>query len=580
MPGSTRAWSRRDFIKLFPTFLGSTILACSTVEQRAGGPPTLSPSAPTTLEPGTFAETIFMNGKVVTMDAADTIVQAVAIKDGLILKTGSNEAIRSLTGPKTKVIDLRGHTLTPGLIDAHIHPQQMGFYGRMVPFLPPEVKSLQDMRRKLADVVAKTAKGSWIRGLCLFEALTDGRMPNRQDLDAVSPAHPVWIMHRGGHFGVANSMALKMANISENTPNPTGGIIERDSKGNLTGILFNLQATDLIIKHIPFLTAESVRENIISPQSLLAANGVTSFQDNYVRPPETISMYLDIGRQGKMLLRGATYYALEQPKELDGALRIERHGDKFIRFAGFKFIMDGQAPIAYTHEPHKGVKWNMPTWDPRIFKKTIRALHDTGLQICVHTLGDAALDLVLDAYEEAMKANPRPDPRHRIEHCILSTPKATKRMKDLGVVIGVTPTFIRQGGDSYRYLFGDKRMERLVVTREWLEAGVHIALGADAPAMPWHTPQMTMWAVMTRLPYSTKVISPEQRLTIKEALRAHTMGAAYAAHEEQIKGSLESGKFADVSVWTEDPYSLPVGRLYNTTIDLTMVGGKIVYQKA
>jgi hypothetical protein len=241
--------------------------------------------------------------------------------------------------------------------------------------------------------------------------------------------------------------------------------------------------------------------------------------------------------------------------------------------------MDGQLPIAYTHEPHKGVKWNMPTWDSTIFKKTVRALYDTGLQICVHCLGDAALDLALDAHEEAMKANPRPDPRHRIEHCILSTPKATKRIKDLGVVIGVTPTFIRQGGDSYRYLFGDKRLERAVVTREWLEAGVHFALGADAPAMPWHTPQMTIWAAMTRLPYSNKVIGPEQRLTFREALRAHTMGAAYAAHEEKIKGSLEPGKFADVTVWTEDPYNLPVDRLYNTTIDLTMVGGKVAYQK-
>jgi predicted amidohydrolase YtcJ len=571
--------NRRDFLKLFPTVLSSAMLACSKVEQRAGGPPTLSPTAPPTLEPGTFAETIFVNGKVVTMDAADTIVQAIAIKDGLILKTGSDESLRSLTGPKTKVIDLRGRTLTPGLIDAHIHPQQMGLYSRMVPFLQPEVKSIQDMKRKLADVVAKTAKGNWIRGLCLFQALTDGRMPNRQDLDAVSPAHPVWIMHQGGHFGVANSMALKIANISANTPNPTGGVIERDPKGNPTGILFNIQATDLIIKHIPLATAEIVKENILSPQSLLAANGVTSFQDNYVRPVDTIRTYLEIGRQGKMLLRGAIYYALERPNDLDGALRIERYADKFIRFAGFKFIMDGQLPIAYTHEPHKGVTWNMPTWDPTTFKKTVRALHDTGLQICVHCLGDAALDLALDAYEEAMKANPRPDPRHRIEHCILSTPKATQRIKDIGVVIGVTPTFIRQGGDSYRYLFGDKRLERAVVTREWLEAGVHFALGADAPAMPWHTPQMTIWAAMTRLPYSNKVIGPEQRLTFREALRAHTMGAAYAAHEEKIKGSLEPGKFADVTVWTEDPYNLPVDRLYNTTIDLTMVGGKVAYQK-
>ena len=575
-----RGFNRREFLKLSPIILGSAVLACSKGERRAAETAVRSPSAPLTPAPGTFAETIFMNGKVVTLDAADTVVQAVAIADGLILKTGSDKAIRSLIGPKTQVIDLRGRALTPGLIDAHIHPQQMGLYSRMIPFLPPEVKSIQDMKRKLADVVGKTAKGNWIRGISLFQAMPEGRMPNRQDLDTVSPAHPVWIMHQAGHLGVANSLALKMANISAQTPNPTGGIIERDSKGNPTGILYNIQATDLILKHIPLATAETVRENILSPQSLLAASGVTSFQDNYVRPIDTIRTYLEMGRQGKMLLRGAIYYAMERPHEMGGALQIERYGDKFIRFAGFKFIMDGQMTIAYCHEPHKGVTWNIPTWDPKIFKKTVRTLHDTGLQICVHCLGDAALDLTLDAYEEAMKANPRPDPRHRVEHCVLSTRKATQRIKDLGVIIGATPTFIRLGGDFYQHLLGDKRLERAMVTREWLEAGVHLAIGADAPAMPWHTPQMTLWASMTRLTNSGKVIGPGQRLTMQEALRAHTMGAAYAAHEEKIKGSLESGKFADVVVWTEDPYTLPLQRLSNATIDLTMVGGRIVYQKA
>ena len=259
---------------------------------------------------------------------------------------------------------------------------------------------------------------------------------------------------------------------------------------------------------LPSGKAEVVQENILSPQRLLAAGGVTSFHDNYVRPPDTVRTYIELGRQGKMLLRGAIYYALERPGELDGALGITPYAGPSVRFAGFKFVMDGQMPVAYTHEPHKGVTWNMPTWDPRIFKRTIRALHDTGLQICVHCLGDAALDLALDAYEEAMRANPRHDPRHRIEHCVLSTPRATQRIKDLGVVVCATPTFIRQGGDAWRAPFGDKRLELFMVTREWLEAGVHLAIGADAPAMPWHAPQMTLLVAMTRLAFV-----PQARLT-------------------------------------------------------------------
>jgi tRNA A-37 threonylcarbamoyl transferase component Bud32 len=166
-----------------------------------------------------------------------------------------------------------------------------------------------------------------------------------------------------------------------------------------------------------------------------AACGVTSFYDNNVRGVDTVATYLDVGKQGKMFLRGAVYYTLEWPTDLDRALHEMEHdyADDFMRFAGFKFLLDGQLAMAYCHAPHNGERWDMPTWDPQGFKDAVRALHDTGLQICVHCVGDAAVDLTLDAYEEAMDANPRPDPRHRIEHAVITTPQATQRMCDLVV---------------------------------------------------------------------------------------------------------------------------------------------------
>jgi predicted amidohydrolase YtcJ len=212
-----------------------------------------------------------------------------------------------------------------------------------------------------------------------------------------------------------------------------------------------------------------------------------------------------------------------------------------------------------------------------MFKRVVRALHDTGLQISVHCVGDAAADLVIDAYEEAMKANPRPDPRHRIEHALLTTPQATKRMKDLGIIVVVTPTFLRIGGDNWAPYFGEERAKRAMVTREWLDNGVRIALASDAPTTPWYTPQATIRGAMTRLAYSGKVLNPEQRITIQEALRAHTLGAAYAGHEEKTKGSIEVGKLADLAVWNEDPYST-AERLMEVNIAMTIVGGKVVYQ--
>jgi predicted amidohydrolase YtcJ len=337
---------------------------------------------------------------------------------------------------------------------------------------------------------------------------------------------------------------------------------------------------DLVRRHVPPYTMEMVRDNIVSTQPLFAACGVTSFHDNNVRGVDTVTTYLESGRQGELNLRGSVYYTLEWPADLDRALHeIEYYeGDGHVRFAGFKFLLDGQAKMAYCHEPHNGVRWDTPTWEPQNFKDAVRSLHDTGLQICVHCVGDAAVDLTLDAFEEAMEANPRPDPRHRIEHCILSTPQATQRMKDLGVVVSTQPQFIRLGGDAYAAMFGEERARRVIVTREWLDAGVPVALGSDAPTTPWYTPQVTLFGAVSRITFSEQTYEPEQCLTVQEALRAHTMGSAYAGHEEDIKGSIEVGKLADLAVWNEDPYTAPQGRLWQIPINTTFVGGEIVYQ--
>jgi predicted amidohydrolase YtcJ len=177
-----------------------------------------------------------------------------------------------------------------------------------------------------------------------------------------------------------------------------------------------------------------------------------------------------------------------------------------------------------------------------------------------------------------MNANPRPDPRHRLEHAIITTPQATQRIKDLGVVVSTQPQFIRLGGDHYAEMFGEERARRVIVTREWLEAGVPVALGSDAPTTPWLTPQVTLFGAMTRITFSNQFYEPEQSMTIQEALRAHTMGSAYAGFEEDVKGSIEPGKLADLAVWSEDPYTAPLKRLWQIPIAMTLVGGEIVYQ--
>jgi predicted amidohydrolase YtcJ len=589
--GSSQRITRRQFLAGAGAALASAALACGREQGAATVAPTTAPTAsataiPTpppivpTAPPELAADMVLLGGKIITMDPADTIAQAVAVKDGLIQAVGTSDEVAALVGENTQVVNLSEKAVTPGLIDAHNHFQIMGLMNSyFVPFLPPEVKTVQDLQAALAEAVAQTPEGEWVKGYFMF--IQGLGLPTRHDLDPVSPNHPVWILQQGGHYGSANSLALEIAGIDASTPDPLGGVIGREANGEPDGIFYNHRAMDLLRQHVPPYTQEMVYENILSTQPLFAACGVTSFQDNNVRGTDTVGTYLDVGRQGRMYLRGAVYYTLEWPGDLDRALNeIEGYADAFLRFAGFKFLLDGQLTMAYCHEPHNGERWDMPTWNPQTFKDTIRALHDTGLQICVHCAGDAAVDLTLDAFEEAMNGNPRPDPRHRIEHAIITTPEATQRMRDLGVIVSTQPQFIRLGGDGYADIFGEKRARRAIVTREWLDAGVSVALGSDSPTTPWYTPQVTLFGAVTRITFSNQRFEPDQALTIQEALRAHTMGSAYAAHEESIKGSIETGKLADLAVWSEDPYTAPLQRLWQIPVEMTLVGGELVHQGA
>jgi hypothetical protein len=542
---------------------------------------TLAPTAPPnpTAPPGLAADLFLYNGKIITVDPSDSIAQAVAVRNGRILAVGADSVLRATVGEKTLLVDLNGRAVTPGLIDPHNHYQVMGqIHYAYVPLLPPEVRTLEDLRERLSEALGKTPPGEWVQGY--FLVVNEGRLPTRQDLDPISPDHPVWIVQQGGHYGSANSLALAIAGITAATPDPSGGMIERDSQGEPTGVFYNHRAMDLLRRHVPRPPAEVLHDYLLYADPLFAACGVTSFQDNNVRGVETVATYLDAGRLRELKLHGAVHYTLEWPADLDRALNELNlaSGDSWMRCAGFKFLLDGQAKMAYCHEPHNGVRWDLPTWEPQSFKDAVRALHDTGLQICVHCAGDAATDMTLDAYEEAMNANPRPDPRHRIEHAIITRPESTQRMADLGVIVCTQPQFIRLGGDAYVSLFGEERARRSIVTREWLDAGVPLALSSDAPTTPWYTPQVTLAGAVTRYTNSEIQLGPEQALTIQEALRAHTMGAAYAAQEEADKGSLEAGKLADLAIWSADPYNTPPGLLWQTPIDMTVIEGVIVYQ--
>ena len=572
--------TRRDFLKLGGVALGGAALAAckrdSGLVELTAVPPTVKPVQPIpTLEMGGVADTILVNGNIVTIDAKRTTAKALAIKNGIILAVGDDQTVRAKAGEGSQVIDLRGRTVTPGLIDAHCHLSACGLLGTIyVDVSWPAINTIEQMQAKLSERIARTPPGEWVLGAGWLTF--KGRYPNKHDIDPISPKHPVMVINQGGHLAVVNSLALEMAGVNAGTPDPGNGRFLRETNGEPDGTIMNHPAMDYFRKLWPpdLLDLKGMEASILSPQAKFASFGVTSFQDVYARDMDRMQAYFNIGKRRQMTIRGQVMNVLEYIQELDGripAIEAMRYEDDFMHFAGGKCQVDGAGEASFTHEPHNGIAWNMSVWKPDDLKQVVRAFHDAGYQMALHAFGDAAVDMALDSIEAAMNANPRPDPRHRIEHSTLNTDSALQRTRDLGVVISVQPQMIRAFGDGAERIWGSERLQRMIPTRTWLDMGVPLALSSDAPSMPWWDPQTTLAASILRLTLTNKPVSPEQAMTIDEAMYAHTMGSAYADFAETRKGSLEPGKFADLAVWNDNPYAVKPVELLDLTIDMTMV---------
>ena len=580
--------TRRDFLKLGGAALGAAGMAlsgCSKFVKLTAVPANVTPTVRSipTLAPGESADIILVNGNIVTMDAKRSVVKALAIKNGNILLVGEDQAVRDVAGGSTQVIDLNGRTVTPGLIDAHCHLSACGLLGTTyVDINWPAVFTVADMQAKFAERIAVTPQGEWVvgSGWVTFE----GRYPTKHDLDPVSPNHPLFATNQGGHMAVVNSVALEMAGVNSSTPDPGNGRFLREPNSNEpNGTVLNHPAMDYFRRLWPpeFTNVQTMEASILGPQATFAAYGVTSFQDVYSRDMDRMQAYFNLGSRGEMSIRGQVMNVLEYIQELDGridALEAMRVENEYMRFAGAKFQVDGALEASYTNEPHDGIAWNIPIWKPKDLNEAVRAFHDAGYQVALHTAGDAAVDLALDAIENAMNRNPRSDPRHRIEHSVLNSDAALQRTKDLGVVISTQPTLIRAFGDAAARIWGEERAQKMIPTRTWLDMGIPLCLSSDAPSMPWWDPQSTLAAAIARLSITNKPFGADQALTIDEAMYAHTLAGAYADFAENEKGSLEPGKFADLIVWHDNPYSVSTIDILDLTIDLTMVGGKVVHQ--
>lgn len=531
------------------------------------------------------AELILFNGKIITVNPQDHIYQAIAVKDGKILQLGMDAEIVALAGARCKMVDLNGKTVTPGLIDSHYHMMYYGaqFWPGYLNIRHPVVKSKAELLQVVGDYAQTLNPGEWISANQGF-MLQAYETVDRWDLDVVAPYNPVYLKHSSGQFSAVNSAALDSAGIDRNTPNPPGSLIVHDDQGEPTGILSHYPAENLVGEHAPGYgdrTDEEKLEDIERGQELCLSAGYTSVQDVIIVSVRDIKLYQRYADSGQLKVRLYTMLFIDTEQQADTLAKIFKPiNSGLFTFNGWKLAMDGGLAARTTLLYDKSLyaaQISYPYHSQEEMNRMVQTLYNTGLQVAVHVGGDEGIDMTLTAFEEAMRANPRPDPRLRIEHGLFPTPAAVQRMKESNIILSTQPQWITWYGDGFREATDEATMNHFLPLKTMLDMGIHIAFGCDVPASPYQEPKWAFKGATMRRTTGGTPMTQDERLTIQEALRIHTMGSAYAGFAENTTGSLEPGKFADMVIWSHDLYTMSGTESNDLAAQMTIVGGKIMY---
>ncbi|MBE3072542.1 MAG: amidohydrolase [Acidobacteria bacterium] len=531
------------------------------------------------------ADLIVTNARIWTVDPARPRAEALAVQGDRIVAVGSVAEVEALRGPQTKVIDARGRVAMPGFNDAHIHLLEGGMQLDNVDL--KDSPSQAEFVRRIGGRAKTTPAGEWILGGNWDEqAWTPARLPAKELIDPVTPGTPVFVARYDLHAALANSVALKLAGVTATTPDVPGGTIVRDAKGNPTGLLKDA-AMSYVYRVIPDPTPERRLRALKRALDHMASLGVTSVQDMGPGSAD-IDLYVAQAQAGALTTRiriapGLTGWVEQAKKGSARSLDMP-----FLRTGAVKAFADGSlgSTTAYFFDAY--------TDDPKVFglladeMQPIEGMRSrmvqadaAGQQLCIHAIGDRAISMTLDLFADVVRANGARDRRFRIEHSQHVARKDFARYASLPVIASVEPYHAIDDGRWAEKRIGPERIKTTYAFRTFLDHKVRLAIGTDWPVAPLN-PALALYAAVTRATLDGKNPGgwvPAQKITVEEAIEGYTVGAAYAEFQESAKGSISAGKLADIVILGADPFAIEPAALRNLAVDMTIVGGKVVFER-
>lgn len=497
------------------------------------------------------ADLLLYNARVLSLDPARPRAEAVAIAGDRILGVGGRGEVGALAGSGTKRIDCGGGALVPGFIDAHCHV--LAYLQSLLSLDLGRARSVEEAKALIAQRAVGLPPGSWVHAHG-YDDFRWGRHPTRWELDEATPAHPVRLLHRTGHACVLNSLALARVGIAIDTPEPPGGLIDRDPQtGEPNGVLFEMN--EYIRGKLPPLSRREMEQALSLANPTYLSAGLTSLLDASVsNDAAQHRLFCSLKGEGKLAPRLSLLMGI-------GAMGAG-WGEGEVPVRGVKIVLD--ETTGRLHPPQEELN------------QMVLAVHRAGLPVAIHALEEAAIEAAAQAMGRALSLLPRPH-RHRIEHCSVCPPPLAQKLRGLGVVVVTQPAFIYYNGEKYLSAVPSPQLPHLYPLRALRQAGLRVAGSSDSPVVP-HPPLMGIYAAVSRRTEGGGVVGGEQALSSEEALALYTREAAYACGEEKEKGCIEPGKLADLCLLSADPTQVEAETLKEIKVLMTVLGGRVVWQ--